>query len=172
MGCCARFCRSPDPFCESKPAFSGLFRDDRSTPGLGVGRGDPCAAPVRGSVSASRKSGTFQNMQRVFRTPASQSSSHSTYSGREKPESLPRSRASVRTRQVQRWAWFPAQSWPWGLPSDLLKHHRALLCYVSKAAAPLGDRCPRGCCPVRAGPPPARAPRRSSCYEVPLHPTR
>ena len=48
----------------------------------------------------------------------------------------------MRTRQVQRWAWFPAQSWPWGLPSDLLKHHRALLCYVSKAAAPLGDRCP------------------------------
>lgn len=31
---------------------------------------------------------------------------------REKPESFSLFRASVRTRQVQSWAWFPAQSWP------------------------------------------------------------
>lgn len=78
------FLSQPRPFCERKPAFSRLFRDDGSIPGLGVGRGHPCAAPVRGNVSANRKSGTFQNMQRVLRTPASQSSSQSTYSGRER----------------------------------------------------------------------------------------
>lgn len=133
------FLSQPRPFCERKPAFSRLFRDDGSIPGLGVGRGHPCAAPVRGNVSANRKSGTFQNMQRVLRTPASQSSSVYLLWEGEKLESSPQSRREHVSYRAGPGSWHRAG--PRGLASDLLKQH-PLICFMSKTAAPPGGPCP------------------------------
>ena len=168
MGCCARFCRSPDRSVKGNQhlvVYSGTMGPHQA---WGRGGGTPVPLLLEGVYLPTEVRDLPKHAESVKDTSQPvQFTPYLLWEG-EKLESSPQSRREHISYRAGPGSWHRAG--PRGLASDLLKQH-PLICFMSKTAAPPWGPCPLRMLSHEGWMPPAQALRRSSCSEVLLCPT-